>query len=132
MTTLLSRKFYLGYFFAFFLAMTAPLAILETGCSTAGGTAHKAEVATIPTVNVAIDQWKAFVAAKKATQAQADKVKEAYGTYYAAQLIAKNYEKAWITSKSEPDQQNFVNAANDASAKGAIVVSLITLYMTVH
>jgi hypothetical protein len=112
-------------------AIDVPLAILNTSCSSPGLAAHKTGVVTMPTVNVAMGQWKDFVTAGKATQAQVDSVKTAYKSYYDAEVIAKGYEITWINSKSSPDQSNFTNAAADASTKGAGVVALITTYMTV-
>ncbi len=102
-----------------------------TGCGTPGSSAHKAEVITLPSVNVAMEQWAAYVKAGKATQGQVDTVKATYSDYYSSQLAAHTAETAWVNSKSAADQTTFVTAATTASAKGAAVVALVTTYMTV-
>lgn len=128
------NKRHLGYSLLILFALLtveAPLIVLNTGCSSPGNAAHKVQVVTMPTVNVAIAQWKDHVLAKKATQAQVDSVKAAYIAYYNAEIIAKSAEIQWINSKSAADQTNYANSAADASTKGAGVVALVTTYMTV-
>jgi hypothetical protein len=112
-------------------SLLAPLTITQSGCANTGTAAHKVEVAAVPGVNVAMDQWASFVKSAKATQAQVDSVKSAYQSYYSAQLIAKAAEITWLNSKSAADQSVFVNASADGAAKGAAVVALVTTYMTV-
>lgn len=113
------------------LSLLAPITLTQSGCANPGATSHKVEVTTIPSVNAAMDQWKDYVLAGKASQAQLDQIKSAYQVYFTAQVHAKAAELAWVNSKLAQDQTAFTDAAADAATKGAGVIALVTTYMTV-
>lgn len=111
------------------LLLNAPL--LYNGCgSTPVQTAIKAEAPVITGVNAAMTAWSKYVNSGKATQTQVDSVKNAYITYYNAQMIVKaTLEVSLSTTNS--------NSADVASANTAVsnaetaLLNLVATYLPV-
>lgn len=112
-----------------FLIVASSSSILVTSCGTTPVTnAANADALLITSVNTGMTTWAQYVNAGKATQSQVDAVKNAYDTYYNAQLIVKAALETSITTTN-------ANAADSASASAAVtnaetaLLNLLNLYI---
>lgn len=95
------------------LLITSPL--VYQGCgSTPVATANNANALVITSVNTGMAAWASYVNQGKATQAQVDKVKNAYNTYYNAELVFKAALEQTITTTNTVDVTNQSAAVNNA------------------
>lgn len=111
------------------IALLAITLLINGGCgSTPIQNAIKVEAPLITSVNAAMTLWSAYVKSGKATQAQINTIKQAYNTYYNAQLIVKAaLEKLIITPTSTTAE--VINANNALNVAEVSLINLINLYM---
>lgn len=88
----------------------------------------KSEGVLITTVDTGMKAWALYVNAGRATQAQVNAVKQAYNTYYNAQLIAEAALTTYISTGSTNSADITGNATAVANAETALL-NLLNTYI---
>jgi hypothetical protein len=104
-----------------------------TGCKTQtpATTIYKVEGGIITTVDTGMQGWAMYVNQGHGTQVQIDAVKNAYNTYYNAQIVAKAALEQYMISGST-NTVSIATASLAVSGAETSLLSLLNQYIIKH